>query len=1147
MAVQTLAPQHLSLQSPEDVHEVFRQLGYDAYNPEPFEGDDLDQLELEPADREMVQRAYIVARLDNHTVYLFEVADMRQARLRSLAWYALQRGTALIAVTRDYREVIFADPRSVGRPTKSNVRVNKLKIITSDPTRHDADTLNAIHAHHRTGQQVYDAQADAFNVTKVTKKFYDEYRAHYDQTRAAVRQYNKGIREFQNEEHADKLHAFTQRLMGRLMFLYFLQRKGWLGGKQKFLTERYTATMRQHAGEVTGDQETTYYYRDVLEPLFFATLNTKRPDDITQWEGIRIPYLNGGLFDETRDPSGPIILPDSLFDPNSRDGLLAFFNRYNFTVTDDTPLEQDVAVDPEMLGKVFENMLEERDRGQSGSFYTPRAIVSYMCQEALAGYLEESAGIPRDTVRAQFDPDTEIILTPDEATRMNAALDTVTVLDPAVGSGSFLIGMMHEIIRLRRVGYAVLHGSKDVAASVLADWKEAIIRDTLYGVDIKPEAIEIAQLRLWLALVVDQTLAQARPLPNLDYKLMAGNSLIETIDGEPVLGEFAASVLQPKESVEWEHVNQQLRLLDPNPMQGRMLLFDEEKQVEKERVELDKLRQEFFRAAPERRRELRKEITTQERRIVYASLKEKADKLQAQIDYFGKLSAQTGGKLKAAEERKLNTAVAKLGRITQMQQDMAKPDYVPPFFLYRLHFSEVFDHKGGFDVVVANPPYVDARQITDQKPELKLAYPEVFVGTADLYVFFYARAYELLKANGQLSFITSNKYMRSGYGRQLRQFLSEKLTLKAVIDFGDLPVFDAAAYPCVVIAYKSISPKNQVYGLSVDNIQAIDDLASYLFDNASRFPQAELSGQMWQLVDNSSRDLLRLLWDNSQPLKSVVAGAIFSGIKTAANDVYEIGVETRDELIELDPESQKFIRMWQRGKNVKRWLDSTSTSFLIALQNSNDSDSNHAWKNATDEKTAKTLFRQSLPSVFDYISRFESKLRSRSDQGKWWWELRSCAYYDVFNRPKIIWAKYSIAPAFTYDAEGTLVANTVFLIPTDDLFLLGVLNSRVIQWYAVQNFNIVRGGYVEWIPANVEKLPIPNAPDGLRDQIAAMARRCLDTAQSAPDTLPALEAELNALVYQAYGLDAGDIAVIERQLAGSSNASETVEEMQDEA
>ena len=397
MSISSLGFQHLSVRSAADIHELFRLLGYPVYEPEPFEGPDLDELELDEVDVASVNRAYIVSNLDNHTVYLYEVDDLRQTRLRGLAWNALQRGTALLVVTRDYREIVFVHPRFVGNPTKSNVRVDKLKMIVSDPTRHDLDTLNAIHAHRRSGQQVYQAQAEAFNVARITKRFYDEYKEHYDLAREAIRRYNRGIPEFQNEDQEDKLHAFTQRLLGRLMFLYFLQRKGWLGGQKRFLSDQFIDTVRRHAGEFRGDQETFYYYTEVLEPLFFETMNTRRLDNATRWPGVRIPYLNGGLFDRSRDPEGVIILPDSLFDPHSSDGLLAFFNRYNFTIADDTPLEQDVAVDPEMLGKVFENMLEERDRGQTGSFYTPRTIVSYMCQEALAGYLEESAGIPRNT------------------------------------------------------------------------------------------------------------------------------------------------------------------------------------------------------------------------------------------------------------------------------------------------------------------------------------------------------------------------------------------------------------------------------------------------------------------------------------------------------------------------------------------------------------------------------------------------------------------------------------------------------------------------------------------------------------------------------------------------------------------------------
>ena len=176
---------------------------------------------------------------------------MRTARLRALAWNILQRGTGLLVVTTPiergiYREILFVDPRFASKPNKSSVRVNKLKVVVAEPTRHDLDTLNAIHAHRRSGQQVYDAQGAAFNVTAITKRFYDTYHDHYERAKAAIQKANPGVADFYD---ANKLHAFTQRLLGRLMFLYFLQRKGWLGERPRFLTDSYRFTQR-HAGEM---------------------------------------------------------------------------------------------------------------------------------------------------------------------------------------------------------------------------------------------------------------------------------------------------------------------------------------------------------------------------------------------------------------------------------------------------------------------------------------------------------------------------------------------------------------------------------------------------------------------------------------------------------------------------------------------------------------------------------------------------------------------------------------------------------------------------------------------------------------------------------------------------------------------------------
>jgi adenine-specific DNA-methyltransferase len=1116
MTLTSLGFQHLTLRSAEDVHEMFRLLGYEVYAQEPFEGPDLDDLELDEVDATTVQRAYVVASRDNHAVYLYEVNDLRQTRLRGLAWNALQRGTALLVVTRDYREITFAHPRFVGSPTKSNVRVDKLKMVVSDPTRHDLDTLNAIHAHRRTGQQVYEAQAEAFNVTRITRRFYDEYKVHYDFARETIRYYNRGIPEFQNADQEDKLHAFTQRLLGRLMFLYFLQRKGWLGGHLRFLTDRFIDTIRRHAGEFGDRQETFYYYREVLEPLFFQTMNTRRPDDITQWPGVRIPYLNGGLFDQSRDPDGVIILPDALFDPHSSDGLLAFFNRYNFTIADDTPLEQDVAVDPEMLGKVFENMLEERDRGQTGSFYTPRTIVSYMCQEALAGYLVESANIPRDKTRAQFDPDQDDPLALDEARRVEAALETLTALDPAVGSGSFLIGMLNEIITLRRACARTL--GVEVTPALLADWKEAIIRDTLYGVDIKPEAIEIAQLRLWLALVVDQTIEQARPLPNLDYKLMAGNSLIETIDGEPVLTASATALLNASVTGEWEHVEAQLKLFDPNPVQMRMLFSESERQTQQERIKLDKLRQQFFRATPEERRQLREEITGQERRIVFSSLKEKAETLQGQIDHLGNKAGQQGGKLGRADQQKLEAAAARLARITTLQEEMRQPDMALPFFLYRLHFSEVFAAKGGFDVVIANPPYVRGNILGEVRDEFKVSYPEIYSGDTDLYVYFFIRGFALLKSKGQLVYITSNKYLRSKYGARLRQFLCSKVSLRTIIDFDDLPVFDAAAYPCIVTASKFRLESNTVEVIAVNDADTLEALNKAVELKGARLHQAQLSPEGWQITDASTRNILEKLQDHSQILEEYVDGGMYRGPETGLNAAFIVDRKGYEQLVLDDSNSREVLHPILEGKDIKRWKIENPYQWIIYAP----------WD----------FEIESYPAIKAHLLKFEKPLRSRPEvhQGRYpWYALRRYAsgYHQEFLRPKIVWGNLANRPEFALDRSQAYINAPASIIAIDEdklLLLLGILNSNVTHYFMHFTGATRQQGYIEYKPIYIKQIPIPLVSDNLFMCISASAQRCLDTPDDAARA--PLENELNMLVYQAYGLDEDDIRAIEEHLKG---------------
>lgn len=1088
------------LRSAEGIHRMFEQLGYDVYDPEPLDADDIDMSE---ADAQHVQAVYLINGMDfGHTIWLFEVDDTTTMRLRGLAYDVLQRaGTHTLVVTKDYREIIIAHPYFVGGTSKSHTRVNKLKIDSRNPTRHDVDTINALLARDRKPEEIYKSQDDAFNVNRVTNKFYREYRDYFHRVQEVVVAWNKGIAEFQNSDQRDKLHAFVQRLMGRLMFLYFLQRKGWLGGRSDFLTWQYKQMVNRHAGELSD--KSSYYYREVLEPLFFETLNKKRPDNWTQW-GVEIPYLNGGLFDKSRDPNGMIVLPDALFDPNSNTGLLAFFNRYNFTITDDAPMEQDVSVDPEMLGKVFENMLEEEDRGQSGSFYTPRTIVSYMCQEALAGYLEESAGIPREDMRRHFDPDDDITFTPEQAQQVSDALDTLTVLDPAVGSGSFLIGMLNEIITLRHRVAAALN--QTVTPELIADWKEAIIRDTLYGVDIKPGAIEIAQLRLWLSLVVNQTMTDAKPLPNLDYKLMAGNSLIETIDGEPILTTNAQNMLNSA----------------AQPQQLNMFTTAAE-----ENRKLEDLRDEYFHATPEARKQLAADIRFQERRIIEAGLNDMLETVQQRISQIEKKYQLEGIQWKNADAKKYAELLAKAERLNTIKRDLWDDEATLPFFLYRLHFNDVFARKGGFDVVVANPPYVRMELFKDDKPELQATYSNVYAGRADLLVYFFARAFQLLKNAGQLSFITSNKYLRAGYGKGLRKFLSADLSINTIIDFGDLPIFEATAYPCVLIAKKEKPVNQSIYAISIADIDLLNALGETVKDLGSIISQSNLSEDIWQISDADTQRVLNKMRHSATTLASTVN--MFMGLKTGRNEAFVISSDTRQELINQHTSSSALIKPWLRGRQIKAWVIEDYGEYVIFAFHGLDI--------------------KEYPAISSHLEGYKESLEQRATAGSHeWYELQQpqMGVFEHFSQPKIVYPDISAKPAFAYDNSGFYPDMTAFVIPQADDFLLGILNSSSSEFFLRQMSSTIRGGYIRLKTIYVGQIPIPDAPDDLRQQIASLAQQCLDAAKDNPDKLPALEAELNQLVYQAYGLNEDDIRVIEGHLSGTAAGSGDADDLDED-
>lgn len=1079
-----LTPRHITLedlhlaQSPSGLLNLFGRLGYTVEQEVvPL---DKNEIGFAPADSAAIRRLFLLADEGGQVqVILFEMEETALTRIRSLAGNLLARGgNYLIVATQDYRRVVFANPRREA----GTVKIRKLVVDTSHATRHDLDVLEGLALRQGANPEaIFAAQCAAFDVEKVTDRFYREYAGLFRRVETALRENNKGARAFYEPQ---ELHAFTQRLLGRVMFLFFIQKKGWLAGDVRFLVNQF----RLAAGEERN------YYATVLEPLFFETLNKRRPNNDCKWG--KIPYLNGGLFE--KDYDFLLYLPNELFDPNSDGGVLGFFHNYNFTVAEDTPAEQEVAVDPEMLGKVFENMMEERERGKSGTFYTPRPIVHYMCREALLGFLSERSGLPRTLLAAQFEDAPAESLTLSDAHQIETALDSVRVLDPAVGTGAFLVGILHELVSLRLACEQAKGASVPRSSAKAAEWKRQFISNALYGVDIKSEAIEIAKLRLWLSLVVDLELRYVEPLPNLDYKLRVGNSLLETVEGEPILVDVgeAGSAIGDQQALPGLGAPKQLGL-------G----MDASAQV---RQGLAELKAQFFAAQDkDERQRLREKIEAQERALVLKALDEKMAQIDTRLDALVKKGSQVNWRGMVREQKEMETLATRKARFAERRAEViaGKP---LPFFLYRLHFFEVFRDNGGFDIAIANPPYVRMELIKDQKEDFQKAYPDVFDGRADLYVYFYARGLDLLRPGGMLSFISSNKFMRAGYGENLRNFLVKKTSLEYVIDFGDLPVFEAIAYPCIVVTQKKAPAENhQTRVLIVNNIDAVEQIDDEISQKAWGVQQQTLLAKGWMLDDLGIRTLIDRLLRAGQPLGEVVGGKIFMGVKTGLNNAFVIDESTRQKLIDADPKSAELIKPWLRGRDIKRWNLDWANLYII-----------FAYHGIEIEK---------YPAIRAHLETYRKELEGRATSSNHpWYELQQpqMGIYQYFEKPKIIYQEIATYQAFVLTESPYFMNNKCFFISTDDLYLLALLNSKLGWFILGQIAAKLQGGAYSMQSSFVSRFPIPPASAEERAAIAGLVRRLLDV-RGAGESVPALEEALNRRVYGLFGLSLDEIGIIE--------------------
>ena len=779
---------------------------------------------------------------------------------------------------------------------------------------------------------------EAFNIEKVTDEFFKKYcELFYKMKESLDEMLEKDLdlkADFEKKEISTV--DFAKKTLGQMAFLYFLQKKGWFGvapqkkwgeGAKNFLRELFNR--REKYGK--------NFFDDVLEPLFYEALTQDRGKEsiYPRLNNCRMPFLNGGLFEPMNGyawETTHIRLPDELFSnkKNEEDegtGILDIFDLYNFTVNENEPLEKEVAVDPEMLGKVFENLLEIKDRKSKGAFYTPREIVHYMCQESLINYLDSETNetIPREdleffiqkgdliiqndkTVREKGrETDTYKFMLPEsirtQASILDKLLADIKVCDPAVGSGAFPLGMLNEIVRARQV--LAVHTKSNTSAY---DLKLHTISHSIYGVDLDSGAVEIAKLRLWLALVVEET--EPHPLPNLEHKIMQGNSLISEYEGIKLFDEDLLQSAEAKKGVQQQVLG---------------LNFEKTNSEHKMKLLNEKIEDFISESQRSKKQELKESIDTLKWELIEATLEEQ------------------GREDKLEEIRGL------------------RRKNVRPFFIWKLEFSDVFKDKGGFDVVIGNPPYIRHRDLEKEfKDYLRDTY-EVGMTTADIYCYFYELSFNLLRNHGVLSFITSNKWLRAQYGTHLRQFLKQNTVIQSLIDLGG-GQFETATVDTNILIFsrQKVAENHQIkHGKSIPRSSS-ELMSIYQKDldlNAfSLNHQSEVS--LKKKIESIGMTLEK--WDDVKINYGILTGRNDIKVNNIREGVFIIDEDKRNELIRKDKNSEKILKPILRGKDISKYSYSWDNKYLVAVH--------YGMHKHIDE----------YPAIKEHLTKYQETLKSRA-------------------------------------------------------------------------------------------------------------------------------------------------------------------------
>ncbi len=880
---------------------------------------------------------------------------------------------------------------------------------------------------------------------------------------------------------------------------------------------------------------------DDLNSLFFQVLARKhdeRNPDVKQvFE--KVPYLNSSLFEPTEleqvtllisnlkdDKTIPVLSSTVLKNEQGKKltgqlttltYLFAFLDAYDFASEGSEEIQEEnkSLINASVLGLIFEKINGYKD----GSYFTPGFITMYMCRETI-----RKAVVQKFNEAKQWNCNNlhELYDKIEDRKEANDIVNSIKICDPAVGSGHFLVSSLNEIIavkndlkilqdrggkRLKEYHVEVVNDELIVTdeegdffdynpankesqrlQETLFHEKQTIIENCLFGVDINSNSVKICRLRLWIELLKNayyKNPSELETLPNIDINIKCGNSLVSrfaidsdlkqalkkskwTIDSYRI----AVDTYRNAESKEQKKEMEQLIANIKSDFRSEISLNDPKVKS------LQKLRGEWL-----------KLTTTQS--MFEMSKKEKTD-------WNKKVQQLT------EETKKLETEI----------EEIKANKIFENAFEWRFEFPEVLNDDGdfvGFDVVIGNPPYIRQEELGEYKDHLQTNY-KVFTSGGDIFSYFYELSHSIMKDKGYFSFI-NNTFDKTKAGKILREFVENNFSYKRYIDFTDVVVFEeATTYPIILIAQKANHKSNfKFFKYSKANFYNKE-----LLSNDSIYTevaQDKLNSSAWNFINSFEQSILAKIQSHKSILEHY--GKCYYGVKTALNEAF---------VTENDLGSYEVLKNVYDGKDLKKWTTPRPFKKMIVFESKSTSKK----FGKLNENVAFEKMKETSPEIINHLEPFKEKAKKRYDKGEFWWELRNCAYYDLFEKSKIIFPNLQNNNKFAFDDTGVYLNAPAVFLPSDDKALLAVLNSKVV-WHFLKSVCVIRsGGYIEVKPQYFEQIPIPNIDAKTQTKLTDLAENAIqEKCNNQQADISIIENQINQLVYQLYKLTEEEIKIIE--------------------